>query len=251
MDIDSRYSDYDSFAWFYDRYWSRGIPLQLLGAVERLLLPRLPAAAPILDVCCGTGVVAGALADRGFRLTGIDGSEEMLRHAHRNAPGVEFRAADARTFELPPLFQGAISLFDSLNHIRSAAELRQVFERVHAALANGGWFLFDLNMERSFELHWRGNPFTTVEPDHVSIVRGTYDAANRLARWDLTLFRLLNEQWQRSDLVVEERCHPEPEVLDSLREAGFSEIQCFDADRDLNMAHQVGRRFFLARKVPA
>ena len=248
MSTPDHYAEYDDFAWFYDRYWSRGIPLQLLGAVERLLLPHLPPGGRILDVCCGTGRIAGELTARGFGVTGIDGSEEMIRLARGNAPDAEFLVADARSFQLPPVYDGAISLFDSLNHILSAQELTQVFRNVHAALREGGRFVFDLNVEQSFQRHWQGNTFATVEPDHASVVRGIYNPATRIGHCDVTLFRLRDGTWTRADLVIRERCHPEDEVRGALADAGFREIKQIDAERDLRMSKQAGRMFFAALK---
>ena len=39
--------------------------------------------ADILDVCCGTGLLAAELAARGYRVTGVDASEAMLAQARR------------------------------------------------------------------------------------------------------------------------------------------------------------------------
>lgn len=247
MQSEERDTAYDDFAWFYDRYWRLKMPGQMLGVLDRLLLPRLAAGAHILDVCCGTGWLAGELAERGFRITGIDRSQEMLRYARRNAPAAEFIAADVRWFALPARCDAAVSVFDSLNHVLSLDELGQVFRNVHAALAPKGLFLFDLNMERSFALYWRGNSFTTVEPDHASIIRGTYDTAERLGRIEVTLFRLRGDQWQRTDLTIAERCHAEDGVRAALVEAGF-DVETFEAERDLHMAEHVGRVFFLATR---
>ena len=57
---------YDDFAWFYDRYWSHEFHSVAFPVLERIWLPRLAPAARILDVCCGTGYLAGLLAERGW-----------------------------------------------------------------------------------------------------------------------------------------------------------------------------------------
>ena len=49
----TRYSDYDRFAWVYDRHWGSGE--RRLPALERLMLRHLGSDARILDLCCGTG----------------------------------------------------------------------------------------------------------------------------------------------------------------------------------------------------
>ena len=48
----------------------------------------------ILDAGCGPGHYSSVLHERGFRVTGIDGSEEMLAIARVSSPGVEFTSAD-------------------------------------------------------------------------------------------------------------------------------------------------------------
>jgi SAM-dependent methyltransferase len=243
-----RYTAYDDFAWFYDRYWSRGTPLVLLGAAERLLLSELPVGARVLDLCCGTGRISGALAERGYRVTGIDGSAQMLRLARANAPGADFIAADARDFRLAEPVDVVISLFDSLNHVLALDELARVFESVRAALRDGGRFLFDMNFASSFARYWQGESFTTVEPDHACIVRGAYDPETRLGRCDVTLFREREGAWHRADVVIEERCYTEAEVAGALEAAGFREVRRYDAERDLRLAGHEGRLFFLARR---
>ena len=40
----------------------------------------------VLDVCCGTGLLAGELAALGYQVVGLDGSEAMLARASRQLP---------------------------------------------------------------------------------------------------------------------------------------------------------------------
>jgi len=55
----------------------------------------------VLDVGCGTGVVASRLADRGYEITGVDPSAGMLAHLRRSDPRVraEQGSATALPFE--------------------------------------------------------------------------------------------------------------------------------------------------------
>lgn len=242
-----RYSDYDGFAWFYNRYWGTRYSNQVLPILEQLLLPHLRAQSRLLDLCCGAGQLAQALTKRGFQVTGIDGSEGMLRYAPENAPAAEFILADARSFELPSVYEGAVSTFDSLNHVMRLDELTRVFENVHRSLAARGIFLFDLNMEEGYRVRWRGS-YAIVEEDNVCVVRATYDPDEKIGRNDITLFRLEGEHWRRLDLTLVQKCYSEAEVRSALAEAGFREVSAYNAEKDLRMSGNAGRGFFLARK---
>lgn len=239
-------SGYDAFAWFYNKHWCRDIPEQMLAAVERVLLPRLPKAARILDLCCGTGQLAAVLTARGYDVTGIDASPEMLRYARGNAPAARFIRMDARRFHLPHAFEAVVSTFDSLNHFLAIEELSMVFRQTRRALAPAGWFLFDMNVERGFLAHW-ADYYAIVEEHEVCVLRGEYDAEQKLGRYDITMFRRSGRAWQRSDTTIRERCYEPQQIKDELKEAGFNEVLAFDATEDLGLTDHTGRIFFLAR----
>ena len=79
---------YDDFAWFYNRYWNEEFHSLAFPILERIWLPRLPRKGRILDVCCGTGYLAGLLTARGYRVTGIDASagDDRARPRERARP---------------------------------------------------------------------------------------------------------------------------------------------------------------------
>ena len=239
-------SDYDAFAWFFNKYWSREIPEQMLTAIEQVLLPRLPERARLLDLCCGTGQLAAALTKRGYVVTGIDNSQKMLRYARQNAPAAQFIRADARRFHLPSAFDAVVSTFDSLNHFLSLEELSMVFRQTRQALSLTGWFLFDMNVERGFLAHW-ADYFAVVEEREVCVLKGEYDPQRKLGRYDITMFRLRGNTWQRADTTISERCYEQKEIKRELKKVGFTEILTFDAEKDLGLAGHTGRIFFLTR----
>lgn len=227
-------ADYNGIAWFYDRHWSSHYHPWALAMLEKALLNGLPPGASLLDVCCGNGVIARELTPRGFRVTGLDMAEEMLAYARANVPAATFIRADARAFHLEPRFAGALSTFDSLNHILSPDDLLDVFRNVHHALIDGGRFVFDLNLEARYRDHW-GSTGATVNDDHACFIRGNYDPATRIARTEVSLFRLQDAAWSRNDVVLLQRSHPTPEILSLLRMAGFDHAECLDAAADLGI----------------
>ncbi len=79
--------------------------------LEELLLPP---GGSILDVGCGTGRHAVELAKRGYRVTGLDLSTEMLSRAAEAARhagvSVEWIQSDASRFSLPATYDAAVCL---------------------------------------------------------------------------------------------------------------------------------------------
>ena len=134
-----RYADYDTFAWLYNREWG-AFGSNIFPALKIIAGRSLSKRAKILDLCCGTGQLAKVLTEKGYHVTGIDGSAEMLHYAKENAPSAEFILSDARTFSLPPVYNAVFSTFDALNHVMTLLELEQVFKNVFKCLDNGGIF---------------------------------------------------------------------------------------------------------------
>jgi SAM-dependent methyltransferase len=242
---------YDDFAWFYNRYWNEEFHSLAFPILERIFLARLPARARILDVCCGTGYLAGLLVHRGYRVAGFDASPEMIRYARENVPAAKFKVCDAALF-LPPLreadrFEGAVSTFDSLNHILEKEELHAAFRSIARGLRPGAPFAFDMLLEEAYRTHW-GEAFALVRDDHVlTITASGYDFRSRVASCTLTMFRLLEGAWRRADSVIHERCYTTEEIGAALAQAGFEQLVCYSAE-DLGMAGQLGegRTFFVA-----
>ena len=103
---------FDAHAPIYDEnIFTKNTLKEVDFLIEELALK--PGAA-ILDVGCGTGRHAVELARRGYKVTGIDLSTEMLKEAREKAKaaGVEvsFIRADATDFNLPAKYDAAICL---------------------------------------------------------------------------------------------------------------------------------------------
>jgi trans-aconitate methyltransferase len=180
------------------------------------------------------------LTARGYRVTGIDASAEMIAHARQNVPAAAFQVADASRFRVLGKFDAAVSTFDSLNHILSEQDLQAAFQRTAAALKPGAPFAFDMLLESAYQTNWT-DAFTLVRDDHVLVLSASgFDFRTRLAQCRITMFRLLDGVWKRSDVEVQERCYTTSQIDAALSRAGFEQTACYDA-RDLGMSGQLGQ----------
>lgn len=138
---------YRAFAPHYDAAVGHGFFEALRETFDRLV-PRYGLAfRDALDLGCGTGLFACHLARHyGARVLGIDNAPAMLSVARRRCRDcrVGFQQQDLRTLALPWRFDLITANFDTLNHLRSPSELRDVLQRAAALLRPGGHLLFDL-----------------------------------------------------------------------------------------------------------
>lgn len=65
------------------------------------LIPQRGDGLRLLDVGCGTGHHLAQLQQRGFEVCGVDGSEEMLKHARINLPNADLQLADVESLPFP------------------------------------------------------------------------------------------------------------------------------------------------------
>ncbi len=239
------YTDYDQFADVYDRHWG-GFGVRVVEPLDQLGLSELIAGDRLLDLCCGTGQLAAVLTERGLDVIGVDGSAAMVAHARRNAPDVEFVVADAREFGVDEPVKMAVSTFDSLNHVMTSDGLKDVFDRVVAALVPGGCFVFDLNMEAGYVARWHG-VFVIDEPGEFIVGESSWDAEDQAGVAEFTWFAEDGGRWSRHKVTLTQRCYSEAEIRLLLAAAGFVDITVHDAATLVPGAHQ-GRSFFVATR---
>lgn len=103
---------------------------------------RLKPHASVLDVGCGTGYpIAAYLSKQGFRVTGIDLSEEMIKRAkHLDLPHAAFFIEDILDFHSDIKYDAVIA-FDSIWHVQHEQQER-IYEIIASLMAPGGLFLF-------------------------------------------------------------------------------------------------------------
>jgi SAM-dependent methyltransferase len=176
---------YSRLAEVYDR-WTAGVDH---GRWAAFALDRAPGARRALDLCCGTGRLTAALHGRGVRVTGVDRSEEMLRHARAALPGVPFVVADLT--DPGAVLPGGADLvtcsFDSVNHFLdgTAATLLRHAAR---ALAPGGAVVLDVNSERKLREVFGDSHYGDDLGDFAYVWRNRLDVERRRVRFLITLF---------------------------------------------------------------
>ncbi|HIJ74982.1 MAG TPA: methyltransferase domain-containing protein, partial [Candidatus Hydrogenedentes bacterium] len=95
-----------------------------------------------LDLCCGPGRHAIAMAKRGVKVTAVDRTRFLLDKARERAQAaqvdVEWVLSDMREFARPVAFDLAISMFTSFGYFEDRQDNLRVLRNVYQSLRPGG-----------------------------------------------------------------------------------------------------------------
>lgn len=121
------------------------------------------AAQSILELGSGTGKHACLLADQGYRVHGIELSQEMLAQSQSLAikknftdDRLSFTAGDIREIRLDKRFDAVIALFHVISYQTTNKDVMAAFETARHHLKPGGIFIFDV---------WYGPAVLTERPE--------------------------------------------------------------------------------------
>ena len=104
----------------------------------------LPDFQNVLDVCCGTGRHARALAHRGYTVTGLERDTNAVTKAREIAAGPSYIQADVRDYRPDAAaYDLVIVMSQSFGHFDAAGN-RDLLRRIANGIRDGGRIILDL-----------------------------------------------------------------------------------------------------------
>ncbi len=249
------YFAYSSLAPVYDRLnsevdyegWADHIERQFAAYAKKKPVS-------VLDLACGTGSVTAILARRGYDMTGIDLSEDMLAVARAKCDSGHFPHSvllikqDMAEFELYGTVDAIVCCLDSLNYLTKTDDLHRTFLHVHNYLESDGLFVFDMNAPAKFENVYAQNSYILEDEGVFCAWQNDYNEKTKMCDFYLSIFTENKDgTWARYDEVQRERCYSLRTVKKLLSDSGFelcsvaSDFEGTPADSDTE------RWYFTAR----
>jgi SAM-dependent methyltransferase len=183
---------------------------------------QLAPGAAILDIGCGTGRHSLALARRGFRMTGVDLSPEMLAIAGQAATAeslpVTLLCMDARDYHAENAFDSAICLCEGALCLLGSQDdpldrdLQILGNIQHALKPEGKFVLTVLNGSRLIR-----------QSSDADITAGKYDYLNMVEHTEIETDTPQGKQV----IHVRERTYTPPELKRLLQQAGFEVLHLY------------------------
>ena len=117
----------------------------------------------ILDLGCGTGNHTIPLARRGYQVTGVDRSSEMVEHAKAKLQSqtspcqlqLQFLEGDVRSLELDQQFDAVLMMFAVLGYQLTNDDVSDTLRTIRRHLKSAGVFVFDV---------WYGPAVLAIRP---------------------------------------------------------------------------------------
>lgn len=186
----------------------------------------------VCDLACGTGNMTIPLARRGYDMTGIDVSEEMLNIARNKAEGLDilFLNQNITDLDLYGTMGAFICMIDGLNYILPPKSLLKLFTRIKTCfIDDGGLFVFDISTEYKLKNIIGSNTFIHCGKDIFYSWQNRYLEKKKLSDMFLTFFVKNGSQYSRFEERHLQRAHSEKELKLMLKKAGFTTIDTYDA----------------------
>ena len=244
---------YDMLAPFYDSV-NREIDYGVWADFLECIIKKECKARPglVLDLGCGTGKMTLELASRGYDMTGVDYSTEMLdiarSEAEKQGRDVLWLCQDMREFELYGTVDFAVCCLDGMNHLTSASDLEKCLSLVHNYLIPDGIFVFDINGRAKFESVYAQNSYVMEEDGATCIWQNFYNPKTKLCDFYITLFKECDDgRYERYDEIQRERMYTLRSVKNALRKSSMEFVAAY-SDFDFTPATDSDERIYIVAR---
>ena len=240
---------YNEFAYFYDEFNGEADYEALYAQVKARLDAHGISSGILADLGCGTGELTLMLAQAGYDMIGIDQSEEMLCVVRDKAEqlglsgGLLLLQQDLCALDLYGTIRGAVSTFDTLNHI---PDLDKAIANAAFFMEKGGVFLFDMNTPYKHQAVLGENVFTFEEEDARCVWRNHYDPDAR--RVTITVDIDYQETGEHFHEEFFEYTYTLEEITAALEKNGFTLESVCDGESFGPLTEESERYFFCAVK---
>ena len=221
---------YTQLAGVYDSVVVDPCHAALAGFLDDLFGTDEENVADILDVCCGTGLLAAELVARGYRVTGVDASEAMLARARRLlGPDATLIRATLPDLPLETTFDVATCTLDGFTYL-APANLAPTVEAISRVLRPGGWLVFDAHTDAMMAFTYSRPVVSGEQEGHRFVILAEVDPDARLCdtRIDVTPDGAASPFSERHRQYF----HRNTEIRSALADGGFEVVAVRDGYSD-------------------
>ncbi len=246
-------SGYGKFAWFYDRLTDNVEYDTIADAVERYVERFGGRKNILLDLACGTGTLSEKMAQKGYDVIGVDGSEEMLNVAldkkYDSGLPVQYLCQDMTKLDMYGTIDVTLCVLDSINHLSDIEAVKKAFERVSLFAYPDGMFIFDVNTVYKHREILANNAFTYDLDGLFCVWQNEYNDVDNSVEMYLDFFEQnSNGSYDRFQESFSEQAYSCELIEKILDETGFEVLAKYDGYTDNPPNGESQRIVYVARK---
>lgn len=240
---------YNEFAYFYDSFNEDADYDALYRHIKAELENHGIHSGILADLGCGTGELTLMLAQDGYDMIAIDQSEEMLCVVRDKADQLELTGRlllleqDLCHLDLYGTIQGAVSTFDTFNHLPA---LDEAIANAGFFMEKGGVLLFDMNTPYKHQKVLGNNTFTFEGEEAGCVWRNQLEDGGRRVRIALDITD--EENGERFHEEFCEYTYSLDEIRAALERHGFTLESVCDGETFGPLTDTSERYFFCAVK---
>lgn len=226
--------DYESWADYYTRL------LSIYGVRN----------GKVCECACGTGGLTIPLYRRGFQMTGVDISREMLWEAaqksRKQGIAMPFVQQDMRALNLHRPMDAVLATCDGVNYLLTEEDLLSFFRAAHRAIKPGGALIFDVSTPYKLQ-HVLCSGLMAEDRENITYMwQNSWNEKQRTVSLDLVFFvREKDNQYRRIEEHQKQRAWDEKTLKENLWHAGFRAVSIY-GDFTLNSSTDGNQRWHVA-----
>ena len=225
-------NNYTDFAYIYDRLMKKDVDYEKWADyIENIFARYDKNPSLVCDLACGTGNITVPLARRGYDMTGIDVSEDMLNIAREKATDndILFLNQNIASLDLYGTMDAFTCMIDGVNYIISPKALLDMLTKIKTCfLEKDGLFVFDISTRHKLENVIGSNTFIHSDKDVFYAWQNRYIAKKNLSDMMLTFFVKSGKSYRRFEERHLQRAYTEDEIRKIAKRAGFRQIDAYD-----------------------
>lgn len=208
----------------------------------------------LLDLGCGTGSLSQELDSLGYDVIGVDNSPMMLDMAiekkFESGKNIQYLCQDIKNIDMFGTFGVCICALDTLNHLNTLEEVKQVFDKVSLFSEKGSVFVFDINTPYKHREVLKNNVFVYDTKEVYCIWQNDFVGGEN-NKVDIYLDFFAKEEnglYSRQSEDFSEVAYNIEDVLKILEDSNMKVFDCFEGDSFENIRENSQRAVIVSGK---
>ncbi len=204
----------------------------------------------VCDLACGTGNITIPMAKRGYDMTGVDISEDMLNIAREKSTGLDilYLNQSLTKLDLYGSMGAFLCMIDAFNYILSPKLLQNTFKKLKTCFMDpDALLIFDISTHHKLKNVIGNNTFIHSTKDVFYSWQNRFIEDKNMSDMMLTFFTKGKSGYNRFEERHLQKAYTEEEIKYLLKNAGFKQVDTYNELTFEKPGKESDRIVFVAR----